>query len=437
MKLGTKSCGFARQFLYEFNEDAERVSSFVFSTKSHWRIDFPSALILSREGNAEEFGIQAIEQFKGIGDYNEDCVFFENIIESLYISEDFDDKTLIKDSRGSKHKALDIFGKFLRILFDYACHDMSECFKLGALKLSEIKWMLMIPSVRAGSGVQAFFEKAWNEVFRNDTCTRENLVIVAFPDAALTYYLYLPPEQCNGICIDKIRTGERVMIIGFEDELDSFNIYEKKENWEFKQVVNFLSGASSKCLMMKAFDSFFEDLIGSWLWKVGKENCDDLWPDIVTNIDLLNESKMDKECMVTLSSRFCCLNEICDKHTNMTVKQILEKSKFASSIRLRRYTLRVKSSLIKTLIDKCLSKIINNIEHVLPKSDKEVTTLILAGDMARSGLLIHAVQTAFPSKQIVVSDTANEAALRGAVLFGHQPIAVSSICSGAQVIVAR
>lgn len=72
--------------------------------------------------------------------------------------------TLIKDSRGSEHKALEIFEKFLGLMFRYLCHYMRSCFECDALQLSDIKWMLMIPSVRAGNRVQAFFEKAWNEV---------------------------------------------------------------------------------------------------------------------------------------------------------------------------------------------------------------------------------------------------------------------------------
>lgn len=164
---------------------------------------------------------------------------------------------------------------------------------------------------------------------------------------------------------------------------------------------------------------------------------------MVSKIDMLINSKsmkMDNECMVTLIYPIYHLIEICDKHTNMTLKQILENSEFASKVMVNFKTgrrLQMKSSQIQTLFDKSISKVINAIEHVLPKSEKEVTTLILAGNMARCGLLIQAIQTAFPSKKIVVSDEATGAALSGAVWFGLQPIEVSSILSGAQVIVNR
>lgn len=136
------------------------------------------------------------------------------------------------------------------------------------------------------------------------------------------------------------------------------------------------------------------------------------------------------------------LEKICDQHTNTTLKQIIETSEYSSKIKymFEHSLMRVQSSLLKSIFEKCLSNIVRNIKHVLAKSDdKEVNTLILAGNIARSGLLIQAVQTAFPSKQIAVSDTdtAMDAALRGAVLYGHTPIVVSSIFSGAQVMVAQ
>ncbi|CAG2191034.1 unnamed protein product [Mytilus edulis] len=429
IKLGTKSCGFAYQLKAEFKENPANVHSFIFKTGTTIRIDFPPALTLTREGRAEEFGYEAIKQFEEMEGYSEDYVFFENVIESLYISEDFSDANLIKDSKGSAHRALDVFGKFIRILFDYFNEVIVNQIP-NVIKPLEIKWVLMIPSVRAGSGVVPFFEKAWNEVFRNEDM--RNLTTVTFPSAALAYYLYLPPEKCEGICIDNIQTGERVMMIGFEDELDSFNIYEKLEDRKFKQVVNFLSGASSKCLIIKAFDSFFDDLIGSWLWKVAKQINVDLWPDMVSKIDDIIESNRDTESMVTFRHVAFDLQTICEKHTNMSLEQIVAKSVFATKITCRQPNLRVKLSLINTLFDKCLSKVVNDIEHVLTKSDKEVTTLILAGNMASSNLLKHALQTTFPSKHIVVL---KEAALKGAVLFGQEHIVVSSIFSGAQVMV--
>lgn len=223
------------------------------------------------------------------------------------------------------------------------------------------------------------------------------------------------------------------------DEIDSLNIYEKIEDQKFKQVVHFLSGASSKCLILKAFDGFFEDLMGSWVWKVAKQNNVELWQDIVTRINLLIETKINTKNIGTFTLQFQNLEKICDQHTNTTLKQIIETSEYSTKIEYmyQHSKLRVASGVLNSLFEKSLLNIVRNINNVLAKSDNDVTTLILAGNIATSSLLIDAVQTAFPNKRIAVSDAANLAAMKGAVLFGHKPIVVSSIYSGAQIMVAR
>jgi hypothetical protein len=57
-------------------------------------------------------------------------------------------------------------------------------------------------------------------------------------------------------------------------------VYEKIDDQRFKQVVHFLSGSSTRQLILKALDSFFEDLIGSWIWKTSRIQDEDLWQGI-------------------------------------------------------------------------------------------------------------------------------------------------------------
>ncbi|XP_063420630.1 uncharacterized protein LOC134705846 [Mytilus trossulus] len=137
----------------------------MFSTGTGQRTDFPSAL-LTTDGYrgatvVEDFGYRAIERFKGIADDNTKYGFFENIIEALYTSENFDDETLLKDSRGRKHKSIDIVVVFLKSLCDYSIKNLQTCSDI--INVNDSYWVLMIPSVRAGSRAVDFFRKAWHK----------------------------------------------------------------------------------------------------------------------------------------------------------------------------------------------------------------------------------------------------------------------------------
>lgn len=52
----------------------------------------------------------------------------------------------------------------MKKLVDFSYLKLTSRLTPEDLKRSDIKWVLMIPSVRTDSGVVAFFEKAWHEV---------------------------------------------------------------------------------------------------------------------------------------------------------------------------------------------------------------------------------------------------------------------------------
>lgn len=85
IQLGTKWCRLAQQLRCDFQNNTQVVTFFKAGTLQ--RVNFPSALILSREGRAEEFGYRAIERFEIMNSCTDNCIFFENVIESLYMSE--------------------------------------------------------------------------------------------------------------------------------------------------------------------------------------------------------------------------------------------------------------------------------------------------------------------------------------------------------------
>lgn len=406
------------------------VMTYIFeSTGFTPKIEFPTSLFLARNGDVS-FGYKAQHIFT---DSRGGGLFFGNFCESLYLSEDFDEHTVITDSTGNEHNALDMFAKYINALCEFILHELINKSYKGLIPPSDIKWVLTVPSVRADRSVN-FFQKGWRKVKMTD----EDVTVVTYPNAALNYCLYLPPEQCNNVPVHQFKKGQRLMVVGFEEELDSFNVYEKIDDQRFKQVVHFLSGASTKQLILRAFDSFFEDLIGSWIWKTSKILDEDLWQKICQKIDSLMEKNVEPDTKITFFSMFAMLQDICFEHTNASLKEIIQSSEYGKQVTFLGGRIRVDSNLIKPLFDRGIGKAIHNIGQVLERSDdKAVNTMIFVGNIANSGLFLQEVQTKYPEKQIITPNAAIDAAVKGAVLFGHKPIVISSIFCGAQCLVPR
>ena len=222
------------------------------------------------------------------------------------------------------------------------------------------------------------------------------------------------------------------------EELDSFNVYEKIDDQRFKQVVHFLSGSSTRQLILKALDSFFEDLIGSWIWKTFKILDEDFWQGICQYVYYYMNSTVESGTKIVFRLASEKLTDICFEHTNASLKEIIQSSEYGKQVKLVGDKIRVDSNLITSLFDRGIGKAIHNIGQVLDRSDdKEVNTMIFVGNIANSYLFQHAVKTKYPEKQIITPDGAIHAAVKGAVLFGHKPIVVSSIFCGAQCLVPR
>lgn len=218
-------------------------------------------------------------------------------------------------------------------------------------------------------------------------------------------------------------------------------MYEKLENQSFKQVVNHLSGTGSKDAITDAFDLFLSDLFGSWIWKVAKNNNKSILSTFVSKIDFkisrLGSTNIDKRPSINVGAD-PGLSETCEEHINMKLRQSLEQSEYASQVKLCGDKLRIDSNLITSIFKKIFKKIIHSITFSLTRSEgKEVSTIILAGNIANYSMLKCAILEEFPNKYIFAIKQAELAALKGACMFGHKPIVVSSIFCGAQVMVPK
>jgi hypothetical protein len=151
---------------------------------------------------------------------------------------------------------------------------------------------------------------------------------------------------------------------------------------------------STRQLILRALDSFFEDLIGSWIWKTSKILYEDLWQDICEKADYLMERKVESDTKITFLSMFSMVKHICSEHTNVSLKRIIQSSEYGKQVKLIGDKIRVDSNLIKPLFERGIGEAIHNIGQVLERSDaKEVNTMICVGNIANSDLFQHAVMS--------------------------------------------
>jgi hypothetical protein len=89
--------------------------------------------------------------------------------------------------------------------------------------------------------------------------------------------------------------------------------------------------------------------------------------------------------------------------------------------------LRVDSSVMKSWYDESCNQTVKHVKELFKnKASKGVETILLVGGFSESPMMQESLRVNFPDKRLIVPEEAGLAVLKGAVLFGHNPITIVS-----------
>ncbi|XP_060603061.1 heat shock 70 kDa protein 12B-like isoform X1 [Ruditapes philippinarum] len=115
-----------------------------------------------------------------------------------------------------------------------------------------------------------------------------------------------------------------------------------------------------------------------------------------------------------------------EKENGKVLEELISSSSFSSDIVTKKDKIRVKVELVRKWFEGPVNDIIRHIEDLLKQPEiRQVSTLILVGGMAESCYVQEKIRYAFSSKRLIIPKDAGLAVLKGAVVFGHQPLSIS------------
>jgi len=117
------------------------------------------------------------------------------------------------------------------------------------------------------------------------------------------------------------------------------------------------------------------------------------------------------------------------ENTESTLKELIESAGYSDRIATRGDKLFFKAWFIKEMFRPSIQSIIRHVEEVLqkPNVDNRVNKILMVGGFSESPVVREAIKEAFSSRICVVAPAEpGLAVLKGAVLFGHSPSAIST-----------
>ncbi|KAH3842759.1 hypothetical protein DPMN_116263 [Dreissena polymorpha] len=116
-----------------------------------------------------------------------------------------------------------------------------------------------------------------------------------------------------------------------------------------------------------------------------------------------------------------------EKESGETIDEAIDGSNYKGKIKWLSDKLRIDANVFQHLFKPCTDQIIAHVKSLLQDPQvKDTKIFLMVGGFSESAMLQNAVMKALPDCKVIIPDEAGLCVLRGAVIFGHKPVSITS-----------
>ncbi|KAL4230324.1 Heat shock 70 kDa protein 12A [Mactra antiquata] len=381
--------------------------------------DTPTVILFDEHKKFHSFGYKAEEAYSELALNNEHhkWYFFKRFKMILH-----ENKIKIEDVKEKKMLASEVF----RGAIEYLKDNVLDCLTEGiVLQNSDIHWVLTIPAIWTVSAKQVMREAA-NKAGIYVT----QLSIVLESEAAISFCQMIPRDKIKGSDVAKFdiaSPGTKFMVISLEDNTSDTTVYERRDDGGLRELHTANGGAWGGTKVKEEFFSMIIELVGGPIFtKFINENWEE-YLDMQNQLEIkihMVTPKTSGKMSITIPH---ALLQTFESKSGEKVMEAIDGSPYARKIIWKGEKMRIDAQVFKNLFKPCTDKIVKNIKNLLKYPDVQGTNIFyMVGKFSESEMIQDAITTALPRKNVIIPDAPRLAVLKGAVIFGHRPIAITS-----------
>lgn len=203
-------------------------------------------------------------------------------------------------------------------------------------------------------------------------------------------------------------------------------IHQKQPDGTLKELNRPTGGPWGGTKVDEAFHQMLIKIISGPCFKKFMDDCkaDDL--DIHRELETKKRTiKPDSESKITVKLPVSLVMTF-EEETGEKIKEVLQQMKYADKMTWQTDKLRMEAGLFKDMFKEPANMLVEHLQDLMTKENlKDISTLLMVGGFSESPMMLDAVMKAFPNKKVIVPEDAGLAVLKGAVLFGHKPQAIT------------
>ncbi|XP_060600487.1 heat shock 70 kDa protein 12B-like [Ruditapes philippinarum] len=417
--FGTTFSGYA----FSFRENPLEIHAKSWNDESYLSLKTSTCLLLDPEEKFHSFGYEAENKYKMLCEEDEhhSWLFFRHFKMLLHNNKKLSKQTTVKDISGKRRMfAIDIFSLSIRYLRDHFFSELQK--KYSGIEETDIQYVITIPAIWEDNGKQFMRMAALQADIDN-----AKLTLALEPEAASIC--------CQRITVDSkgknFMSGLQYIVIDIGGGTVDITAHQINDNGTLTELYKASGGPWGGIYVDNNFLNFLDDLFGEQVMNTFKQNyLEDYWYMLREFETKKREVKFDncheqEHTYITIKLPLE-LRNMSKTQNGKVLEELIGSSPFSLDIVSKKDKIRVGVELVRKWFDGPVNGIIRHIEDLLKKPEvHQVSTLILVGGMADSPYVQEKIRYAFSSKRFIIPKDAGLAVLKGAVLFGHEPMSIS------------
>ncbi|XP_052785785.1 heat shock 70 kDa protein 12B-like [Mya arenaria] len=419
--FGTTYSSWAFSFQHEYDSDPTKVSAKQW--KGEESTKGPTCALIKPDGKTlHAFGFDAETKYSDLlEEDNDEGYFFFKRFKMRLLGQTIHRDTEIEDIQGKSLLAKTVFALSIKYLKDDLLAVTNDRV-LGMIKDSEIHWVLTVPAIW-DDGAKQFMREAAIEA----GILADKLTIALEPEAASLFCRHLSVEKSgNQTSLAKFTAGKRYLVLDAGGGTIDVTAHEVVGQGRVKELYKASGGAWGGTKVDDAFLDFLTLITGTdVIDSFKKSNLYD-YNDMMKRFEVKKRSiTHESESKVVIRLPLSLLTTAKQK-TGKDVVETAALSKFGNEVSVVGDKLKMTASIARTFFQKSVSTTADHVADLLKKdANKGIQAIVMVGGFSESPLLQHTIQSRFSSLKVIIPDEAGLSILKGAVIFGHSPNAIT------------
>uniref|UniRef100_UPI003AB09E7B heat shock 70 kDa protein 12A-like n=1 Tax=Centroberyx gerrardi TaxID=166262 RepID=UPI003AB09E7B len=343
---------------------------------------------------------------------------FENFKMALY-GKQLNRDVMIAAINGKSMSALKVMIETLRYLKEHALKTISGNTAGRKFTASDFTWVLTVPAIWDPSAKQ-FMREAATEAGIVTEHKADRLVIALEPEAASVWCKKLPSDGFIAETVDQNTLeqapGTQYIVVDCGGGTIDITVHEVLDGGALKELYKASGNDLGGQNVDKKFKSFLKETFSDDLWDEYERNYPSEFQKMMYSFSVLKcvEEDVEISCPYNLAA-------LAQKRQKIEMFfQTVQGASWDDGV------IKISKEKMKSFFDESLSGITKNLREIL-KKDLRIEYILLVGGYASSVTLRKHINKQFGSQcKVLCPLNAQEAIMKGAVMFGRHPEVVAS-----------